>query len=111
MLQWPLNNLDEGVMLKVLVIGKGGSIVNWTENTAAGFMEAGYTVELFPVNGESRFHSFCYKLRGVARGGKEKVVINVMRAELRRFRPDLVVFVLISANWLSGEFFAAVQEE
>lgn len=37
--------------MKVLVIGKRGSIVHWTENTVQAFSKLGGEVAMFGVNG------------------------------------------------------------
>lgn len=96
--------------MRVLVVGKRGSIVNWIENTAQAFSELGHEVTMFGVNGTTPGETLCNKLTGLLTGGEEAAAIQRLRRMAARFKPDLTVFVLISANWLRPEWYQAVRE-
>jgi spore maturation protein CgeB len=93
-----------------LVVGKCNSIVNWTEYTVEGFRRAGCEVDYFAVNGRNRAHSLYYKMLGAFEGDKIKVVAHQLRRKLQEFQPDLVVYVMIASNWMSGYPFEVAQE-
>lgn len=95
-------------MAKVLVVGKARCLVRMTENTAEGFRQAGCEVEPFAVNGDNRVHAFYYKVRGTMIGGRAAAVAEGLGSTLKRFQPDLVVFVL--GAWLTAEPYQIVAE-
>jgi spore maturation protein CgeB len=97
-------------LIKVLVVGKCNSIVNWTEYTAEGFRQAGCEVDYFAVNGRNRVQSLYYKLLAVIEGDKTKVVAEQLRYKLNDFQPDLVVYVMIASNWMCAHPFEVAQE-
>ncbi len=97
-------------MTRVLVVGKCNSIVNWTENTVAGFRQAGCEVDYFAVNGRNRVHSLYYKMLGALEGDKTRVVAEQLRRKLIAYQPDLVVYVMIASNWMPAYPFEVAQE-
>lgn len=92
-------------MIKVLVVGKYNSIVNWTENTVEAFKQAGCEVDFFAVNGRNPVSSLYFKLLGKVYGDKSVVVANSLQKKLKEFQPDLVVFVMIASNWFPEHIF------
>jgi spore maturation protein CgeB len=96
--------------MKILVIGKRGSIVNWIENTAYAFIELGHEVTMFAINGTTTGEKLYNKFTGLLIGGEETAAINRLHKIAAQFKPDLTVFVLISANWLRSDWYQTVRE-
>ncbi|ARU31519.1 hypothetical protein CAP31_07350 [Sulfuriferula sp. AH1] len=97
-------------MIKVLVVGKYNSIVQWTENTVTAFKQADCNVDYFAVNGDSIANSLYLKLLGKVHGDKTKVIADSLRKKLETFQPDLIVFVMIASNWLPAHVFQLTGE-
>lgn len=92
-------------MIKVLVVGKYNSIVNWTENTVEAFKQAECEVDFFAVNGRNSGVSLYFKLLGKIHGDRSVAVASSLQKKLVDFQPDLVVFVMIASNWLPEHIF------
>ena len=87
--------------MKVLVIGKRGSIVHWTEDTAQASSKLGHEVAMFGVNGTTPGEMVRNKLAGLFNGfGEEQAAVARLQELAATFKPNLTVFVLIGANWL-----------
>ncbi len=94
--------------MKVLVVGKHGSIVHWLEDMADGFADAGHETRTFSVIGATwpdYLHLKLYRtLKRRAVGG---VLAGKLVKAVRAFRPD--VMFCVGAYWLEPEMLAAVR--
>jgi spore maturation protein CgeB len=97
-------------LIKVLVVGKLNSIVNWTENTVDAFRLAGCQVDHFALNGETHLHSLYLKLQDKLYGNKSKIVTMNLYKKLRKYRPDLIVFVRTASTYLPDSIFQAATQ-
>lgn len=95
--------------MKVLVVGKHGSIVHWLEDMADGFADAGHETRVFSVIGSSWADYLHLKLyRTLNRRAVGGVLAGKLVAAVRRFRPD--VMFCVGGYWLEPEMLAAVRE-
>lgn len=94
--------------MRVLVVGKHGSIVHWLEDMADGFSAAGHETRVFSVIGGSwpdYLHLKLYRtLNRPAVGG---VLAEKLVKAVRNFKPD--VMFCVGAYWLEPEMLAAIR--
>ncbi len=94
--------------MKILVVGKHGSIVHWLEDMADGFADAGHETRTFSVIGATwpdYLHLKLYRtLKRRAVGG---VLAGKLVKAVRAFRPDVIFCV--GGYWLEPEMLAAVR--
>ena len=94
--------------MKVLVVGKHGSIVHWMEDMADGFADAGHETRVFSVIGSSWPDYLHLKLyRTLNRGAVGGVLAGKLVAAVRRFQPD--VMFCVGGYWLEPDMLAAVR--
>jgi spore maturation protein CgeB len=79
--------------MKVLVVGKLGSVAFWMENLVSAFQTEGCDTRGFSVTGDGRWGRLRVRLqKRIDRKGVAAVLARQFEAALRAFRPDLVVF-------------------
>ncbi len=96
--------------MKVLIVGKYRSIVNWPENLAYAMREAGAQVSDFAMNGKTQIHALRYKLAARLSGDAESVMCNDLAGLLQTVRPDRVIFIVIAALFMPRRMFELVRE-
>ncbi len=95
---------------RVMVVGKYRSIVHWAENVSSAFRQNGCEVAQFAINGQTVWHSLRYKFAGNEYGSQALPVRADFERALQRFKPDLVVFIVIAALWMPEELFALARQ-
>lgn len=94
--------------MKVLVVGKHGSIVHWLEDMADGFADAGHETRVFSVIGGSWPDYLHLKLyRTLNRRAVGGVLAEKLVKAVRTFKPD--VMFCVGAYWLEPEMLAVVR--
>ena len=80
--------------MKVLLVGKRGSIVLWLENMAAAFREAGHETRMFAINGFTPWDYLQVKLvKQFRKPALDTLLARQFEQTLRSFRPDLMLVV------------------
>ena len=97
-------------MIKVLVVGKYHSIVNWTENTVEAFTQSGCEVDYFAMNGATASQALYFKLNSKVYGDKSAAIYASLEKKLKQFQPDLVVFVVIAALRMPEQLFSITHD-
>lgn len=95
--------------MRILIVGKHGSIVHWLEDMVDGFSDAGHDVRVFSVVGDdwlNYLHLKFYRTLDKRRVGG--LLAGKLRRAVREFRPDLLFCVC--AYWLPQEMLQAVRE-
>ncbi|HXH04185.1 MAG TPA: hypothetical protein VNN09_12835, partial [Candidatus Competibacteraceae bacterium] len=76
--------------MRVLLLGKRGSLVLWLENLLTAFRRAGHEAAAFTVNGATPWQGLAYKLYR-RRPTFDRWLADRLAQRLRGLRPDLVV--------------------
>ncbi len=97
-------------MLKVLVVGKYHSIIHWMENTVDAFIQSGCDTDYFAMNGDTIAQSLFFKLSGKIHGDNSLPICDSLARKLKRFQPDLIVFIVIAALRMPEKLFAISNE-
>lgn len=80
--------------MKVLVVGKAGSIVHWLENTADGFCALGVQVHTFSTTGSGWVERLSTRWLHLSSPDVwARVIADRLRQAIDVYRPDLVVLV------------------
>lgn len=95
--------------MRVLVIGKSRSIVNWMENIAASVCKLGCDVQILSVNGKTHFERLqrkIYRIRG--KNCYQDYLIRTLDTLFRDFKPQLVL--VSQAYWVTASLYAALDQ-
>ena len=104
-------NISQGFdRVKVLIIGKYRSIVNWPENLSHALRHSGAEVSDFAMNGAQVLHSLRYKIAGKLTGNNDALMCDDLARQLKTFQPDRVIFIVIAALFMPPRMFELVRE-
>lgn len=76
--------------LRILLIGKRGSLVLWLENLHRACIQSGYVTRIFAVNGDTLVSRLRVKWRGYTAMNADWMLMRFEQT-LRKFRPDLII--------------------
>ena len=80
--------------MKVLLVGKRGSIVLWLENMTAAFREAGHDTRMFAINGFTPWDYLHVKLvKKFHKPALDTLLARQFDRALRLFKPDIMLVV------------------
>lgn len=97
-------------MIKVLVVGQYNNLVHWTKNTVEAFAQSDCDVDYFALDGGTAIQSLHLRLFKAMHGDKSSAICIGLEKKLKKYRPDLIVFIVLSGLQIPEKMFAITND-